>query len=175
MVEAIADARAVADAILRKEGASLNNAKPQVFCELSQALSKKGVIEFADCAKCEAERCLECSTVCENCVDVCPNRANVSVRVPGLKQAQIVHIDSRCNECGNCTTFCPWNSAPYKDKFTLFDCEKDFANSANSGFLPLGGDSYKIRLNAEVFDTKLNDGRLPQEISALIAAAVKQL
>ena len=175
VVEAIADARTVADAILKKEGAALSPAKAQGVCDLSGALAKKGVIEFADCAKCEAERCLECSKVCENCVDVCPNRANVSVRVPGLKQAQIVHIDSRCNECGNCTTFCPWNSAPYTDKFTLFDCEKDFADSSNSGFLALGGDSYKVRLEGGEFTAKLEDDRLPREISALIAAAAKQL
>ena len=61
-----------------------------------------------------------CETVCENCVDVCPNRANIAVRVPGLDQEQIVHVDKMCNECGNCAVFCPYASAPYKDKFTLF-------------------------------------------------------
>ena len=70
------------------------------------------------CGK-EGDRCLGCSTVCENCVDVCPNRANISVKVPGMEKAQVIHVDYMCNECGNCRSFCPYASAPYLDKFTL--------------------------------------------------------
>ncbi|MDD0233766.1 pyridine nucleotide-disulfide oxidoreductase, partial [Shigella flexneri] len=33
----------------------------------------------------EAARCLECNYVCNKCVDVCPNRANVSIAVPGFQ------------------------------------------------------------------------------------------
>ncbi|MDV2583584.1 hypothetical protein, partial [Alkalibacillus haloalkaliphilus] len=47
---------------------------------------------------------------------------------------QIMHIDRMCNECGNCETFCPYSSAPYKVKFTLFNNEEDFYNSTNQGF-----------------------------------------
>ena len=57
----------------------------------------------------EGERCLQCNYVCSKCVDVCPNRANISVAVPGFKDRyQTLHIDAYCNECGNCASFCPW-------------------------------------------------------------------
>ena len=29
---------------------------------------------------------------------------------------QIIHVDRMCNECGNCTVFCPYDSAPYTRK-----------------------------------------------------------
>ncbi|MBQ1311306.1 MAG: putative selenate reductase subunit YgfK, partial [Blautia sp.] len=83
----------------------------------------------------ESERCLSCSRVCENCVDVCPNRANISIRVPQMENPQILHVDYMCNECGNCRSFCPYASAPYKDKFTLFQSEEDMKDSTNEGFV----------------------------------------
>ena len=48
---------------------------------------------------------------------------------------QVIHVDYMCNECGNCKSFCPYASAPYKDKFTLFANEKDMADSKNDGLL----------------------------------------
>ena len=39
---------------------------------------------------------------------------------------QIIHVDYMCNECGNCKSFCPYDSAPYLDKFTLFANEADY-------------------------------------------------
>ena len=77
--------------------------------------------------------------MCEVCADVCPNRANVAVAVPGMRQRQIVHVDGMCNECGNCAVFCPYDSQPYRDKFTLFWSREDFDHSENPGFLPQGG------------------------------------
>lgn len=94
----------------------------------------------------DSKRCLGCSSVCENCADVCPNRANVAIRVPGLTQSQIIHVDYMCNECGNCRSFCPYESAPYLDKFTLFANEKDMANSKNQGFAVLDREKVKCRV-----------------------------
>ncbi|OQA26470.1 MAG: putative selenate reductase subunit YgfK [Chloroflexi bacterium ADurb.Bin344] len=56
-----------------------------------------------------------------------------------------------CNECGNCETFCPYNSGPYKDKFTLFANEKDMENSKNAGFVVLDSKAkkFKVRLFGE--------------------------
>ena len=79
-------------------------------------------------------RCLSCNSYCENCVEVCPNRANISLVVPGMERHQIIHVDYMCNECGNCRSFCPWDSAPYLDKFTLFASEGDMEDSTNQGF-----------------------------------------
>ena len=119
-------------------------------------------------ACCEGARCLSCNTVCENCVDSCPNRANVAVTLADGR-TQIVHIDRMCNECGNCTHFCPYASEPCHDKFTLFQTAEDMADSANQGVLFLSGDAVRVRLGGAVKDVDLakpND--LPKEIEVLI-------
>ena len=52
--------------------------------------------------------------------------------------------------------FCPYNGKPYRDKFTLFWSEKDFANSENEGFLMNGADSVKLRLDGKVRTVSLD-------------------
>ena len=101
--------------------------------------ARRSHLTFPAAPEKERVRCLGCGSVCGNCVDVCPNRANQVVMVDGREQ--ILHIDALCNECGNCETFCPYDSAPYKEKFTLFETEKDMDESENPGFaiLPDGG------------------------------------
>lgn len=74
----------------------------------------------------------ECEAVCGSCVDTCPNRANIVVEAEGGKR--LLHMDSMCNECGNCTVFCPFGYVPYRDKLTLFAGAEDMTNSANDGF-----------------------------------------
>ena len=102
---------------------------------------------FGGIAAAPDSRCLGCPTVCEVCADVCPNRANVAIKVPDLAQEQVIHVDGMCNECGNCAVFCPYDGRPYKDKFTLFWSEEDFENSENQGFLLLdNGDFGKFRV-----------------------------
>ena len=116
---------------------------------------------------CEGERCLNCSTVCENCVDSCPNRANVVIKLPDGRH-QILHIDKMCNECGNCTQFCPYASEPCHDKFTLFQTEKDMDDSTNAGVLFLGGDRIRVRM-ADVKEYDLaRPGALPEELALFI-------
>ncbi len=115
-------------------------------CDLEAAAEKKGILVHSKEASSEKERCLECSHICENCVDVCPNRANVAVQVPGCKAPVIVHVDYMCNECGNCNSFCPYSSAPYQNKFTLFANEKDFDNSGNQGFAVLDHDAMRVKV-----------------------------
>ena len=100
-------------------------------------------------------RCLSCSTVCENCVSVCPNRANTVVVLPDGRR-EILHIDRLCNECGNCRSFCPYASAPYQDKLTLFKDLEGFEDSTNKGFVSLGGSKVRVRLD-EVFDVDLDE------------------
>ena len=102
-------------------------------------------------------RCLGCPTVCEACADVCPNRANVAIHVPGRCQTQIIHVDGMCNECGNCAVFCPYNGKPYRDKFTLFWSEEDFDNSENEGFLMAGEDAVKLRLDGQEQTVSVNE------------------
>ncbi|MEG1825336.1 MAG: hypothetical protein RR501_11220, partial [Cloacibacillus sp.] len=119
---------------------------------------------------------LECSAVCENCADVCPNRANAVV-TDAKGAPQVIHLDPICNECGNCESFCPWSSAPYKDKFTFFADEKSFCDSSNSGWLPLGFGCYAVRLNGKIYKGALAElaKEIPSEITGLITAAQMQL
>ena len=89
------------------------------LAEEEKVYAKRGVLKEEQKETKEAGRCLGCSTICENCVEVCPNRANIAIQVPGMEKHQIIHVDYLCNECGNCKSFCPYSSAPYLDKFTL--------------------------------------------------------
>jgi NADPH-dependent glutamate synthase beta subunit-like oxidoreductase len=107
----------------------------------------------------EATRCLQCSAVCEKCVEVCPNRANLSYAVPPTHWAvprlscrdgrlevvgtdefhieqtrQILHLDDFCNECGNCATFCVHQGRPYTDKPRLFLRREEFEREADNAF-----------------------------------------
>lgn len=75
---------------------------------------------------------------CNNCVDVCPNRANVGFVKDGDRLA--VHIDALCNECGSCAAFCPMGYTPYRDKLTLFHTLDGMETSANDGFLSDNGE-----------------------------------
>lgn len=177
VVEAIADAADIARAIAEAEEIEPVQGTVKTYSESdrAQVRSKRGVLAFPDEASGEDSRCLECQKVCENCVEVCPNRANVSVKLPG-KAPQIVHIDVMCNECGNCETFCPWDSAPYKDKFTMFSDEAGFADSRNNGFVPLDNELCKVRLEGREFIAGLGeDSLLPEEIAGMIRAFMDQI
>jgi putative selenate reductase len=116
----------------------------------------------ASVGKQEFARCLECSYVCNKCVEVCPNRANLAIAMNADSFAnfyQIVHLDAYCNECGNCATFCPWDGRPYTDKITLFSLRQDFENSRNPGFLA-ENNSVRIRCGNELYTYALEQGRL---------------
>jgi putative selenate reductase len=96
----------------------------------------------AEEARREASRCLNCDSICNVCVSVCPNLANYSYRTDPvnyrLQKAvrkedgsigfepdrmftveqswQILNLRDLCNECGNCSTFCPSSGRPFADK-----------------------------------------------------------
>ena len=109
----------------------------------------------------EAGRCLHCDEICNICTTVCPNFANFAYRtepvsIPmqkavrtndnqvvfeedgcfNLRQnVQILNIANFCNECGNCNTFCPTSSAPYKDKPKLHLTLESFKADKDGYFL----------------------------------------
>ena len=172
VVEGIADAQAAAAAIagIRFDGREAENgAVPE-----SKYAYKKGVL--ADEAPAVPDwRCLGCPSVCAVCADVCPNRANVAVHVPGKAQAQIVHVDGMCNECGNCAVFCPYDGRPYRDKFTLFWSEEDFADSGNEGFLMTGEDSVKLRLDGAEQTVRISEAdSVSPDAAAVIRAVIEE-
>lgn len=111
-------------------------------------------------ARVEAARCLDCDQACSVCVTVCPNRANYTVflekgnypvsqvttsngaiefekccEVQIKQEPQIINIGNFCNGCGNCTTFCPTNGAPFRDKPTVFLNEEGLADEEEGFFL----------------------------------------
>ncbi|MGM0607565.1 MAG: FAD-dependent oxidoreductase [Candidatus Muiribacteriota bacterium] len=147
--------------------------KRKNFNETTQTFSEAQAVN-------EAKRCLSCDLYCGICTSVCPNRANFSYKTELLsfpekiylkneddfwlsekklkiKQSyQIANIGDCCNECGNCTTFCPTADAPYKNKpkFYLqpesFDCHKE------DGFI-----------FQKENDTKILLGRIDEKIHSL--------
>jgi len=91
--------------------------------------------------KIETARCLNCDEICDVCITVCPNRANIGFEVEPFEvelqriivkdgkteivedepfqitqKYQIINLTDFCNECGNCTTFCPTSGRPFADK-----------------------------------------------------------
>lgn len=160
VVEAIADAAKIIKVINVKNVQKERYKKLNYNVSFSVPLAKKGLLLERGNVTNEAQRCLECSTVCELCCDVCPNRANVSLNVEG--NIEIVHIDDYCNECGNCTVFCPYESSPYKDKFTLFRTNDAFSISTNSGFVRLEKTLIHLRLNDKIY--KIDIENPPQEL-----------
>lgn len=167
VVKAIADAQVVARAIAN---ASFDaQEESNIAAEVAKVFSQRGNL-CADCASTDKTRCLSCAAVCETCVEVCPNRANVAVRVPGMRQAQIVHVDGMCNECGNCAVFCPYSQGrPYKDKLTLFWSREDFDDSTNEGWLPTK-DGVLVRLGGTVATYDVEDAAcgLPEDVRKII-------
>ncbi len=168
-VEAIADAQEVARKMVGADFNAFSAENAAVTTE--RCYARKGTLACAT-DPCDDSRCLGCARVCEVCADVCPNRANVAIEVPGLAQHQIVHVDGMCNECGNCAVFCPWEGRPYKDKLTLFWSEADMGNSENLGFLPLGDGRFEVRLatGAAAYDVDDAACGLPDEVRCTICA-----
>lgn len=181
VVESIADARKAAEAIAKKEmpgwkgldmdfkpGFNRKQQIPEIYNKKSRLVPPKISEDDRVIAENEAGRCLECNVICNKCVDVCPNRANIAIEMDkkeGFQDAyQILHLDALCNECGNCATFCPYNGKPYKDKLTLFATKEDFKNSTNNGFMvtgSFGNQLITLRLNNNLWKLKFDrDGEL---------------
>ena len=177
IVKCIAEGRRTADAITRKDDETWSRKEVFPFVDPqsreSDIQDKKGIIigkpnprtykDFAQFGKTELSRCLECNYVCNKCVDVCPNRANIAYPVKDLGMFtdpfQIIHIDAYCNECGDCGHFCPWEGRPYIDKPTIFNELTDFENSENPGWF-LNSKGLKIRYKGVVSDVSLKKGKV---------------
>ncbi len=112
-----------------------------------------------EAAQAEALRCVQCTTFCDKCIEVCPNRSNfsyfvtpVTLQVPQLschngelvvsgseaftvtQDRQIIHVDDFCNECGDCATFCVHEGKPYTEKPRLFLEKRDFDLEDDNAF-----------------------------------------
>jgi putative selenate reductase len=108
----------------------------------------------------EAARCLDCHHYCSICVGVCPNLAlqtwltdPVEFQLPELHAGQdgiftrpgqawsvdqayqIAVLTDLCNECGNCTTFCPTAGEPYREKPRLYLDRGEFDAQHDNAFM----------------------------------------
>ena len=145
VIEVIASGKRIAAAIhaarrtAREQSTSGQGPRPDPM----QVLQKHG--RFAapgrgsdgEVARAEFQRCLECNVICLKCVQVCPNRANIAIHMQGsdgfTDAFQIAHMDSWCNDCGNCAVFCPYDGKPYREKFTIFADRAAFDASVAPG------------------------------------------
>ncbi|HNW98491.1 MAG TPA: putative selenate reductase subunit YgfK [Bacteroidales bacterium] len=134
----------------------------------------------------ESSRCLYCNDVCSICVTVCPNRANhtyftkpqtiniykaskdkdeVIIEKSDIlnvrQKYQVINIADFCNECGNCTTFCPTSGAPYRDKPKFYLTAKSFKEVENGFMLSKLKDKTILiqKVNNEISTLTLKDER----------------
>ncbi|MCH7732955.1 MAG: putative selenate reductase subunit YgfK [Candidatus Marinimicrobia bacterium] len=140
----------------------------------------------------EAARCLYCDDVCNICVSVCPNYANIAYTIKPMEfkiqevtrtgsgfqientgtfqveqTHQILNIADFCNECGNCTTFCPTSGDPFKDKPRFFLTEASFKQTKNGYYLR--GNTLQAKKNGELETLTVNGNLLSFESDALMA------
>ncbi|MCL1856019.1 MAG: FAD-dependent oxidoreductase, partial [Clostridia bacterium] len=172
VVEGIADAARAAEEIL-----GVKSADHPCRADGQSLKAIRGKLCYSMEPKEEDSRCLKCSVLCENCVDVCPNRANVAIRVPGMEKEQVLHMNRLCNECGNCAVFCPWHGAPYREKWTLFTTEEEFRNCQNQGFFVLDHEAgrVKLRVGDEEYETVLGqDTRTDSALMKITQTVMKE-
>ncbi|NLL37909.1 MAG: putative selenate reductase subunit YgfK [Fretibacterium sp.] len=134
-------------------------------------------------ARAEAARCLQCTSHCDKCVEVCPNRANysyittptslslpvfeardgraevVATEVFSLRQSrQILHIEDFCNECGNCATFCVHSGKPYMDKPRICLNDEDYKTQDDNVYRISENSLRRREGGVEMTLEALNDG-----------------
>jgi putative selenate reductase len=165
-------------------------------------------------ARTEASRCLDCHEYCSLCVGVCPNLAlqtwqsqPFKVLLPHLQlgpggietgpgktwsvdQAfQIAVLTDFCNECGNCTTFCPTAGEPYRDKPRIYLDPSEFEAQQDNAFMVFHeadlwsmearwlGETHRIQLNGTLdyqgplFSAQLDPDTFKLENTEATAAA----
>jgi putative selenate reductase len=112
-----------------------------------------------DVAQAEAARCLRCDRFCSICTSVCPNQAFITYglqpfaadlaawtvhagqvvagkpeKFAAMQAYQTAVLTDFCNECGNCTTFCPTGGRPYVDKPRLYVSKGEFESQSDNAF-----------------------------------------
>ncbi|MCH4184505.1 MAG: FAD-dependent oxidoreductase [Eggerthellaceae bacterium] len=189
IVEGMAQAKSVAQTILKRLDLANDFKTFPINASRSVALERKGILNLENSAdrsvSSDTSHCLLCDSVCELCADVCPNRANFALHLnkshstdPLIKEMghyQIVHLDRLCNECGNCATFCPSSGKPYRDKPTLFSDKAAFESSENPGFLRISKTRYRTRNeHGCIIDYELDDPSFPAGYRLCIQSLVER-
>jgi putative selenate reductase len=130
----------VAELLRRKSRRQWRTPSPELPLEERQGFAEVVLTFDADQVRVEAGRCLECDVFCGLCVSVCPNLAlqtyEIDPAASGLRQRyQVAVIADLCNECGNCTTFCPTSGEPYRDKPRLFVGRGEYESDDDAGYV----------------------------------------
>ncbi|MBN2423914.1 MAG: hypothetical protein JXR46_08455 [Calditrichaceae bacterium] len=112
---------------------------------------------------------------CDICLKVCPNLAIIALTFPETtlsgntivftkngydyekeevfqlqKNKQIFVIDEACNDCGNCTTFCPETGDPNRVKISIYRYHITFINNPDKdGIFMISPSEMLIRINGE--------------------------
>ena len=101
---------------------------------------------------------------CNNCVDVCPNRANVKVVVEGT--SYVLHRDRLCNECGCCTFSCAMGHIPYKEKLILAEDEEQYKACE--------GEKVLYTINEQKYSHMGKEEEVPKSIKEIIETGYKK-
>ncbi|NIA26622.1 MAG: putative selenate reductase subunit YgfK [Desulfobulbaceae bacterium] len=164
IVKAVAAGKAIADSILQRQSPRLEPAEATSF-DRAALLRRRSTREWrmpaahtpladrdesrevvltydAQQARSEAARCLDCESYCSLCVGVCPNLALLTYETEPLDNPGAAHqpyqvavLADLCNECGNCTTFCPTAGQPYRDKPRLYLNLPEFEAQQDNAFM----------------------------------------
>jgi len=164
IVTAVAAGKAIANTILQRQ-ATVDETSRTVPTDLPEMLRRRSHREWrvaaphtplkdrddsrevvltynAQQARAEAARCLDCDTYCSLCVGVCPNLALLTYETgvtaadgPVQQPYQVAVLADLCNECGNCTTFCPTAGRPYRDKPRLYLDRPEFEAQQDNAFM----------------------------------------
>jgi putative selenate reductase len=148
------------DLLRRRSNRRFRGATPHIpasdrsdFAEVVQTLTRDNAIA-------EADRCLDCDLMCSTCEWVCPNRAIFTFHTgvlpeqlpvliargsavgvestepfPIAQRLQVALLADLCNECGNCTTFCPTSGSPYRDKPRIYLESEEFETETHNAFM----------------------------------------
>jgi len=155
----------VAELLRRKSRRQWRTPSPELPLEQRVGFEEVVLTFEAEHARVEAERCLSCDVFCGLCVSVCPNLALQTYEIDPAashphQRYQVAVIADLCNECGNCTTFCPTSGSPYRDKPRLFVDRKEFESQDDNAFMVLaneGGWSMDARVRGQTHHVILGD------------------
>ncbi len=152
-------------------------------------------------AMAEASRCLLCDEVCNICTTLCPNLSLFGFDIEPVnyllqsilvkdgkyiikesgnfevkQKHQILHIADWCNECGNCTTFCPTAGSPYKEKPHLYLNKDAFENDFEGYFLEEENRANKLLFKNEgqIYSLSLDKGNYIFETKDVILVLKKE-
>ncbi|NQV07721.1 glutamate synthase [bacterium] len=98
---------------------------------------------------------------CNLCVTVCPNDAMIHLSTPddsGLEQKwQYMVLAEVCNDCGNCTTFCPERGDPFLIKPRLYIDVRGFAKADRQAYLVSGSVGGGLHITANTIGSAESD------------------